>query len=76
MTDESQITMTAKCPKCDVPVQYESDDGDAAIVRCPTCSEEFGTYGELKQMMVERAKDQLRDTLRHELKDHPWIKVQ
>lgn len=67
MSDKVDLTVTAKCPKCDVPVQYDEEQGDAAVVSCPECKDEFGTHGEIRKRALAQAKTHVQKEMRRVL---------
>jgi hypothetical protein len=56
----SEFKITITCTKCGSnDVEVPDDATDESMVTCKGCQTEVGTWGELKQAVINRAKDEV-----------------
>lgn len=59
--------LTATCTKCDVALDVEDIHNDESIVKCLSCGEEFGKWGDVKVELKELVNGKFEAT--------PWVKL-
>ncbi|TWI29735.1 hypothetical protein IQ24_03552 [Paracoccus sulfuroxidans] len=67
------INVTFKCLSCGTdPISLTTDDDvatDDSLVRCKSCGQEFGRYGDVKAKAKEIAAEKLRGMVRDTFKN-------
>lgn len=73
MTDATE-TLTPTCTKHTPPVALHVADPitDESRVTCPECGDDFGSWAEVKQKMVELRKEQIEQQFRDGMRDAGW----
>ena len=73
MTSETE-SLTPTCNKHTPPVSLNVADPvtDESRVACPVCGDDFGSWAEVKQQMVELRKAQLEQQMRDGMRDAGW----
>jgi uncharacterized Zn finger protein len=60
-----RIIVNLKCLKCGgAPFVSEDHPTDDSVVKCKSCGQVFGTYGQVKAQATEHARSKLADLLK------------
>ena len=79
MSDEILVTVNFECVRCGGKrLELPDDPTDDSIVKCASCGNEFGRWGDIKNSAKNEIKEdfaqKLRQNLRDAFKDSKFIK--